>query len=88
MRDHEEERAYRASCPEVPPLSTPEGRLLSVVRCILADAEPPANLQKPFNAVLGETARHEIVLAGGVAGRSVPTFHTHTNTHDTTQTCI
>lgn len=39
----------------VPPLTTPEGRILSVVRCILTDIESPANLQKPFNAVLGET---------------------------------
>jgi hypothetical protein len=43
----------------------------SVVRCIIADAEPPANLQKPFNAVLGETARHDIALAGGVVCSSV-----------------
>ena len=54
-----------------PSMSTPEGRLLAVVRCILADVEPPPNLQKPFNAVLGETARHEIVLADGVEVVSV-----------------
>ena len=41
--------------------STPEGRALALARCLLADAEPPAHLAKPFNPVLGETARAEVV---------------------------
>ena len=57
--------------PVLPPVWTSEGRILRVVRCLLADAEPPASLQKPFNAVLGETARHDITLSDGTEVRSV-----------------
>ena len=43
-------------------------RMLAVVAAVLADCEPPALFKKPFNPVLGETARHEL---GFVYGGSV-----------------
>ena len=42
--------------------------MLAVVAAVLADCEPPALFKKPFNPVLGETARHEL---GFVYGGSV-----------------
>lgn len=43
---------------------------MAIVRAILADAEPAAMLRKPFNPVLGETARHVLAFADGDAVRS------------------
>jgi hypothetical protein len=75
--DADEARDVDVATTVPPPASTPEGRILRVVRALLADAEPPAHLQKPFNPVLGETARHELHLANGVEIRSVSEQVTH-----------
>ena len=75
--DADEARDVDVATTVPPPASTPEGRILRVVRALLADAEPPAHLQKPFNPVLGETARHELHLANGVEIRSVLEQVTH-----------
>jgi len=75
--DADEARDVDVATTVPPPASTPEGRILRVVRALLADAEPPAHLQKPFNPVLGETARHELHLSNGVEIRSVLEQVTH-----------
>ena len=54
-----------------PDAASPEGRLLRVVRCVVADVDCPGHLQKPFNPILGETARHELRLVGGCRVRSI-----------------
>ena len=59
--DAEAEAERRTPPPTFADASTPEGRALALARCLLADAEPPAHLAKPFNPVLGETARAEVV---------------------------
>ena len=59
--DAEAEAERRTTPPTFADASTPEGRALALARCLLADAEPPAHLAKPFNPVLGETARAEVV---------------------------
>ena len=51
--------------------ATPEGRILRVVRSIISDLDVPRHLQKPFNPILGETARHELQLVGGCKVKSV-----------------
>ena len=65
LRAEAEAEAEKAERQTTPPTfadaSTPEGRALALARCLLADAEPPAHLAKPFNPVLGETARAEVV---------------------------
>ena len=61
-------RTTSASFP--PDARTPEGRMLAIVRAILADAEPAAHLRKPFNPVLGETARHVLAFVDGDEVRS------------------
>ena len=53
---------------EEPRLPPAHRRMLAVVSAVLADCEPPALFKKPFNPVLGETARHEL---GFVSGGSV-----------------
>ena len=53
-----------------PDARTPEGRMLAIVRAVLADAEPAAHLRKPFNPVLGETARHVLAFVDGDEVRS------------------
>ena len=44
--------------------------MLAIVRAVLADAEPAAHLRKPFNPVLGETARHVLAFVDGDEVRS------------------
>ena len=51
--DAEAEAERRTTPPTFADASTPEGRALALARCLLADAEPPAHLAKPFNPVLG-----------------------------------
>ena len=46
-------------------------RMLAVVAAVLADCEPPALFKKPFNPVLGETARHELGFVHGGSVASV-----------------
>ena len=65
-------RTTSASFP--PDARTPEGRMLAIVRAILADAEPAAHLRKPFNPVLGETARHVLAFAD-ILTRFVPRWN-------------
>jgi hypothetical protein len=45
--------------------------MLAVVAAVLADCEPPALFKKPFNPVLGETARHELGFVHGGSVASV-----------------
>lgn len=52
-------------------VTTPTGRILHVLAAVLADCEPPAHLQKPFNPVLGETARHELQFTDGSSVKSI-----------------
>lgn len=46
-------------------------RMLAVAAAVLADCEPPALFRKPFNPVLGETARHELRFVDGSSVASV-----------------
>ena len=46
-------------------------RMLAVLAAVLADCEPPALFKKPFNPVLGETARHTIRFNDGASVTSV-----------------
>ena len=45
--------------------ASPRDRMAAIVLAILSDNEPPVSLRKPLNPVLGETATHSVVFAGG-----------------------
>ena len=64
----ETSRTPRAEEARLPP---EHRRMLAVVSAVLADCEPPALFKKPFNPVLGETARHELEFIGGGSVTSV-----------------
>ena len=63
--------AIDGDCGVFPDGATPEGNILRVVRSIICDLDVPRHLQKPFNPILGETARHELQLVGGCKVKSV-----------------
>lgn len=58
--------APRSEC-----LNNKQKRMLAVISAVLADCEPPALFRKPFNPVLGETARHTIRFNDGASVTSV-----------------